>query len=85
MSFQQAAALTARFAAGLLAAVLLQWLDTAAGAEADVAARATLAPPPTVTPAKRLNATDLGVVVNLADPLSVAIGDYYLKLRAIPP
>ena len=40
--------------------------------------------PPTATPARRLNATDLGVVVNLADPLSVAIGDYYLKLRAIP-
>jgi uncharacterized protein (TIGR03790 family) len=31
-----------------------------------------------------LGAADLGVVVNTADPLSVAIGDYYVRRRAIP-
>jgi uncharacterized protein (TIGR03790 family) len=31
-----------------------------------------------------LGATDLGLVVNTADPLSIAIGDYYVRGRAIP-
>jgi uncharacterized protein (TIGR03790 family) len=33
----------------------------------------------------RLEATNLAVVVNTADPLSVAIGDYYVQKRHIPP
>jgi uncharacterized protein (TIGR03790 family) len=31
-----------------------------------------------------LHADELGVVVNLADPLSVAIGEYYAKRRLVP-
>src|SRR5208283_5075185 len=31
-----------------------------------------------------LDARDLGVVINTADPLSVAIGDYYAQARHIP-
>ena len=46
------------------------------------------APPPVparvLTPAARLGAADLGVVVNTADPLSTAIADYYIRRRAIP-
>jgi uncharacterized protein (TIGR03790 family) len=35
-------------------------------------------------PPHRLNAADLAVIVNTADPLSVAIGDYYVRRRGIP-
>jgi uncharacterized protein (TIGR03790 family) len=35
-------------------------------------------------PPSGLNATELAVVVNVADPLSVAIGAYYVKKRHIP-
>ncbi|MBV8143611.1 MAG: TIGR03790 family protein [Gammaproteobacteria bacterium] len=37
-----------------------------------------------MTRTKHLQAADIAVVVNLSDPLSVAIGDYYLERRAIP-
>jgi uncharacterized protein (TIGR03790 family) len=33
---------------------------------------------------QQLGPADLGVVVNTADPLSVAIGEYYVRQRAIP-
>jgi uncharacterized protein (TIGR03790 family) len=64
-----------------VAAVLLKGLDTAAWAGL---AQGTPAPPASTTAAQQLHAADLAVVVNEADPLSVAIGDYYLKRRAIP-
>jgi uncharacterized protein (TIGR03790 family) len=35
-------------------------------------------------PAVALDARDLGVVINTADPLSVAIGEYYAQARHIP-
>jgi uncharacterized protein (TIGR03790 family) len=35
-------------------------------------------------PARALGPGDLGVVINTADPLSVAIGDYYVRARRIP-
>jgi uncharacterized protein (TIGR03790 family) len=61
---------TARFTAVLTVAVLLQWPGAVSAVD--------------TTAAQRLQAADLAVIVNVADPLSVAIGDYYLKLRAIP-
>ena len=33
----------------------------------------------------RLTARDLGLVINAADPYSVAVGDYYAQRRGIPP
>jgi uncharacterized protein (TIGR03790 family) len=73
--------LTPRAAAGLAAVVwaglLLQWSELS-----DAAAEMT--PPASSAPASRFGATDLGVVVNTGDPLSVAIGNYYLRRRAIP-
>jgi uncharacterized protein (TIGR03790 family) len=35
-------------------------------------------------PARALGAAQLAVVINVADPLSVAIGDYYVQARHIP-
>ena len=35
-------------------------------------------------PAKRLTAQDLGLVINTADPYSVAVGEYYAERRGIP-
>src|SRR5438132_1629846 len=35
-------------------------------------------------PALALDATQLGVVVNTADPYSVEIGDYYVRRRGVP-
>ena len=35
--------------------------------------------------AMALGAAQLAVVINVADPLSVAIGDYYVRARHIPP
>jgi uncharacterized protein (TIGR03790 family) len=37
-----------------------------------------------VLPALALGTQDLGVVINTADPLSIAIGDYYVRARRIP-
>jgi uncharacterized protein (TIGR03790 family) len=71
------------WAATLWAAVLLQWPATASCAAAGKSAPTTASLPDTL-PARRLGAADLAVVVNLADPLSVAIGDYYIRLRVIP-
>jgi len=36
-------------------------------------------------PARALAGRDLGVIVNEADPLSVRIGEYYARVRQIPP
>lgn len=36
-------------------------------------------------PAGRLTAADLGLVINTADPYSVAVGEYYAAQRGIPP
>ena len=36
-------------------------------------------------PARALGPRDLGVIINTADPLSVAIGEYYVQARKIPP
>jgi uncharacterized protein (TIGR03790 family) len=33
----------------------------------------------------RITANELGLVINTADPYSVAVGDYYAKRRGIPP
>lgn len=33
----------------------------------------------------RLTARDLGLVINTADPYSVAVGEYYIERRGIPP
>ena len=44
-----------------------------------------LAIPPANTCHAALSATDLAVIVNANDPLSVAIGDYYAKARQLPP
>ncbi len=33
----------------------------------------------------KLTAADLGVVINTADPYSVAVGEYYVQKRGIPP
>lgn len=33
----------------------------------------------------RLTAIDIGLVINTADPYSVAVGDYYAQQRGIPP
>lgn len=68
--------------AGSWAGLLLQSL-----AVSDAAAEAHSPPPApaaVLESALRLGAQDLGVVVNTADPLSVAIGDYYVRRRTIP-
>jgi uncharacterized protein (TIGR03790 family) len=36
-------------------------------------------------PARALTASELGLIVNEADPLSVRIGEYYARARQIPP
>ena len=36
-------------------------------------------------PASRLTAADLGLIINTADPYSVAVGEYYAVQRGIPP
>ncbi len=54
---------------------LLCWRAAAAG---------TAAPPAVTLPSTAFTARDLAVIVNDADPLSVAIGDYYRQRRAIP-
>jgi uncharacterized protein (TIGR03790 family) len=53
----------------------------ATGVQPAVAAQPALAAVPL---SSRLSATDLAVVVNTADPLSVAIGAYYAAKRHIP-
>ena len=80
----QQAVLAARLAAAICAGVLLQCLGTAACAAAGMSGQTTLAPLAETTSTKRLDAKDLAVIVNVTDPLSVAIADYYLKRRAIP-
>jgi uncharacterized protein (TIGR03790 family) len=37
-----------------------------------------------IAPVRALEARDLGVVINTADPLSVAIGEYYARARHVP-
>jgi uncharacterized protein (TIGR03790 family) len=62
--------------------LLVQWL-AAPGVAEDAALNVR---PSSVAsaPVRRLGAADLGVVVNTEDPLSVAIGDYYVRRRGIP-
>jgi len=69
-------------AATLCAGFLMQWPAVCAAASGRSAAPP--APPTSGTPAPYLGPADLGVVVNTADPLSVAIGEYYVRRRAIP-
>jgi uncharacterized protein (TIGR03790 family) len=64
--------------------VLVAWVALSVAATGLPASLAAAAPPAVVAPAPHLGATDLGVVVNTADPLSVAIGEYYVRRRAIP-
>ena len=66
---------------GAWAGFLLQWL-TASNAVAAVVGPPAL--PPAATLAPRLGAADIGVVINTEDPLSVAIGEYYVHRRGIP-
>ena len=80
----QQAVLAARLAAAICAGVLLQCPGTAACAAAGMSGQTTPAPLAETTSTKRLDAKDLAVIVNVTDPLSVAIADYYLKRRAIP-
>jgi uncharacterized protein (TIGR03790 family) len=62
--------------AGRYASLLLAWLSISYG----VVSAAGVAPA-----ARKLTAADLAVVINTADPLSVAIGNYYVKKRGISP
>lgn len=69
----------------------------AAQAQPQTPASTQLATPAAVNPAAvrrwmavsrikgRLTAADLGVVINLADPYSVAVGEYYVRQRGIAP
>jgi uncharacterized protein (TIGR03790 family) len=62
----------------VLAAILL-WFGAQAFFGAAAAANSSETPP-----ARSLGAADLAVIINTADPLSVAIGDYYVRRRHIP-
>ena len=75
-------AAAARFAA--IASVSLLLSGIAAARAANHTPAPSTAPPTAAAPAPRIGAADLGVVVNTADPLSVAIGEYYLRRRGIP-
>ena len=65
-----------------IAALLLAWAAVVQAAE-----------PPAAEPRwgrmprlyGRITAHDLGLVINTADPYSVAVGEYYAKRRGIPP
>ena len=63
----------------LLPAVVIAVLLGAPGA-----APHALEPPAVTLPKYRLEPRELAVIVNDDDPLSVQIGDYYLRARAIP-
>ena len=74
----------------LLAAV--SWFDSSAASAGTIVPgppEGSLIPAPGQTPARTplsrgITAAQLAVVVNTADPLSVAIGDYYVRQRHIP-
>lgn len=70
--------------AAVCLALSLQWhalpLASAAGASSTRAAPGVAG----TTVVRALGAADLAVVVNTADPLSAAIGHYYITRRAIP-
>ena len=75
-------AAAARIAATAAAGCAVQCLAAAA-----TATDMTALPPASTTSVateSRLGVVELGVVVNTADPLSVAIGDYYVRRRGIP-
>lgn len=68
--------------------------DGAASAAASAAPMAASAPAASAPPAPawlrvprlqgRLTAADLGLLINMADPYSVAVGEYYASRRSIP-
>jgi len=70
---------TARLGAAVgacAAAAVLLWAGPAGGGPPS---------PPPADPPSELHAADLGVIINMDDPLSKAIGDYYVSKRKIPP
>ena len=73
---------------GLLACVSMAWAQSAPGATPTVSLTKPSPPSarwmavPRIT--ARLSASDLGLVINTADPYSVAVGEYYIKKRGIP-
>lgn len=82
MIFQRAAS---RYLTRLLVLIALCGLvaTVAQGAEPSVAAQRQWLPVAKVQ--GHLTAADLGVVINTADPYSVAVGEYYVHRRGIPP
>lgn len=74
---------------GLVALVALAQPSPSASAPQQAQSAATGAPARRwmVVPrvAAKLTAADLGVVINTADPYSVAVGEYYVLKRGIPP
>jgi uncharacterized protein (TIGR03790 family) len=76
--------------------LLLMWVTLAAHAQPSPAASAPQESPSVATavPVQRwiavprirgkLTAADMGVVINTADPYSVAVGEYYAQARGIP-
>ncbi|GMR07218.1 MAG: hypothetical protein BMS9Abin26_0220 [Gammaproteobacteria bacterium] len=66
------------------ACLLLLLVSAYPVANADSAAAAPSSAPDIRIPATRLQAAQLGVVVNTNDPQSIAIGDYYILKRHIP-
>jgi uncharacterized protein (TIGR03790 family) len=93
-SLQRGIAGTLR-ACGLLVWLSAAWLTSASAQSGAAAAPApssapalTRVPQPAVAVprlAGRLQASDLGLVINTADPYSVAVGDYYIRRRGLSP
>jgi uncharacterized protein (TIGR03790 family) len=69
----------------LLVAGLLHWISPALAQSSTPAASAQRQWLPIPRIQGHLTAADLGVVINTADPYSVAVGEYYVQKRGIPP
>ena len=73
---------------GLLACITMAWAQSAPSATPTrPLAKRPLPPPHWIAARKinaRLHASDMGLVINTADPYSVAVGEYYIKKRGIP-
>jgi uncharacterized protein (TIGR03790 family) len=71
------------------ASISVAWAQTAPSASPPISLAKRPPPPPrwmAVPPIKaRLSAADMGLVINTADPYSVAVGEYYIQKRGIPP
>jgi uncharacterized protein (TIGR03790 family) len=73
---------------GLVACISMAWAQSAPSVAPTVSLSKRPPPAPhwmAVPQIKaRLSASDLGLVINTADPYSVAVGEYYIKKRGIP-